>query len=594
MKRKKERKRGSALCRTVIVAGAWACLVSTWGCGRKTALPVPSAPCESPAILAQFRLHYPVLIGVSADGERVLVRDKSGTRGDGLIVRDVETGKILHAMQSDEPVVRVTWRPDGRAISYFRQEAGTNRRRLFMWELESDRHREIAIPESFAQKFVKWSPDGKYLAFTRDSDGLAIVEPDGGRVSYYSEPLAAFDWSADSGRIAVMPEEQSTSPSIVLLDAASGRAVKTIVLRETQKALDVAWQVPDKLLVHARGAETVNAAGKNQALVLSIDLRTQRQEALAVNPARLREPHWLPDGTGILWSERDVGKVRRKLIAAVETKGPVEPRPVPLDGVVSWRSFSPDGRNMIVLQESSLVNRLMRVALDGSEPPVEIAANRPAPIVGVEHRRVEVPTSDGRKAAFVVARVTDPLRRANAVFIRMDGETVGWGGERWAEAQLYLEHGVDFISVERRDADPEANDLTVALDYAHHALAVPCERIAVLGASTAATPVVTVALRHPEKLGIAAVIGLYKTQMLPRTHGTASLRVLGFHGGEDRSVPPEMGRELLEEAFGEEALRPPRGLWHVFPEEPHTLARDESFAAIYATILHELGLAECP
>ncbi len=417
------------------------------------------------------------------------------------------------------------------------------------------------------------------------------MNKEAGAVTTYGEKIRSFDWSTDSKRIAAIPAEQPSLPVVVLLDPTSGEAIETIPIAEDGKLQKLAWQRSPNLLVVTERDLGKAAPAETASIVCSIDPCTKRREVLATGPMWVRDARWLPDAGGCLFFGRSFARLRRLFVLS---KGAAGPRPIAMDGVVSWRSFLPDGKSMIVMEESSAVSRLMRVALDGTGPVVEIAANRPASISGIEHKRVEVVTSEGEKVALLVSHNTDAKRHANAVFIRAHGGLVQWGEERWAETQLYLEHGVDVIQVERRVSDAkQAGDLIAALDYARTTLGVPRERIVVLAASTPAAAVVRAAQLHPEKVGVIGIIGLYKEPSLPPSlsQAAASLRVLGFHGEQDRTIPPEVAQNFIEKAFGEDALRPPRGLWHVFAGEPHTLARDESHAAIHATILHLLGLA---
>ena len=508
---------------------------------------------------------------------------------EGLVVRDVKTGKVVNVMRSVDPIRRICWRPDGRAISYFRQEPGSNRRRLFVWELDRDEQRELRIPTSFAQATVRWSPDGKRIAFTSDRGILTIVNSIDGTVSTYGEKVRAFDWSSDSSRIAAIQDAQPFPRVVLLLNAADGGIAETVTTSVSGELKEVAWQRSANLLVVSSDDPKTEAHGESRYALNSIDRRTQCCEVLFSGLLGVRNPLWLPGEGGCLWDGLAADKQRRMFVSV---KGVSEPRPIPLDGLLSWRCFLPDGKGMIVLQESSAVNRLARVSLDGGGLTSVIAANQPASISAVEHKRIEVRTSTGDCIAIQVSTVTDVRRRANAAFIRLHGGQVEWGGERWAETQLYLEYGVDVIQVAFRGLDHGANDLIAALDYARSVLGVPSERIVALGASTPAASVVHAAQLHPEKIGIVGIIGLYKEPQLPRPLTTASLHVFGFHGERDRTVAPEIARNLLEMAFGEDALRPPRGLWHVFQGEDHALTRDESFAKIHATILRQLGLIE--
>jgi hypothetical protein len=133
-------------------------------------------------------------------------------------------------------------------------------------------------------------------------------------------------------------------------------------------------------------------------------------------------------------------------------------------------------------------------------------------------------------------------------------------------------------------------------DYVKTVLKVPRECIVVIGASTAVKVVLQAALLRPNTMGMPTVIGTMSPPDLPdnsRRRDGAALRILGFHGEKDRLVSPAHGRRVLEETFGRKALLPPRGMWHVFPNEDHTLYRDESLAVVHAPILRKPGLIEC-
>ncbi len=167
----------------------------------------------------------------------------------------------------------------------------------------------------------------------------------------------------------------------------------------------------------------------------------------------------------------------------------------------------------------------------------------------------------------------------------------------WAETQLYLAHGLHVIQIGNRKPDG-ALDLMAACDYAHSVLQVPRERIVVLAGSTATTVALEAALRRPDGMGILALTGVMSApaETAESIHPvTPRFRLLAFHGEKDRSISPEAARAILEQLVGASALRPPHGLWHVFPAENHSLNQfDSSVATIHATILRELGLIQEP
>jgi pimeloyl-ACP methyl ester carboxylesterase len=126
---------------------------------------------------------------------------------------------------------------------------------------------------------------------------------------------------------------------------------------------------------------------------------------------------------------------------------------------------------------------------------------------------------------------------------------------------------------------------------------VPRERIVLFGASDRAAAALEAAQRRPESIGMVVVQGVLGAPVLARDadreERLRAIRVLAFHGEHDRKCTPGRAREAIENAMGRAALRPPRGLWHVFPGEDHGLRSDAPHAAIHATILHELGLVDC-
>ncbi|MGH8016886.1 MAG: hypothetical protein ACREIA_01135 [Opitutaceae bacterium] len=323
--------------------------------------------------------------------------------------------------------------------------------------------------------------------------------------------------------------------------------------------------------------------------MMTIEPRTRREDILFSATTTMGNPLWVAGGAGCLWQQRDQDGKRKIMVLA---DGRAEPRRVELEGAQHFPTPLSDRKNIVVLNELPGVEQLIRIPLDGDGPAVVLAERRTMEIPGVAHENVLVRSADGAMVPIQVSKFVQETSRANAVIIRMHHGPV----TAKAQTRLYLAFGVQIIHVANRKPHG-VQDLLAACDYAHTTLKVPRGRVVVFGVSDAAAIAVEAALLHPERIGMLAVIGLLglpRNAVVYRHASTAALRVFGFHGETDRLGTPEHGRAVLEESFGPDALLPPRGMWHVFPGEDHALRLDRSHAAVHATILHELGLIECP
>jgi pimeloyl-ACP methyl ester carboxylesterase len=167
--------------------------------------------------------------------------------------------------------------------------------------------------------------------------------------------------------------------------------------------------------------------------------------------------------------------------------------------------------------------------------------------------------------------------------------------ERWAQTQTFLKYGVNVIHIANRKGHG-ASDVVSACRYAQKEIGVPVARTVVLGGSTGASIALEAAKLDPNAFGILAVFGVMDSESTPgQTERLlpSGFRLLAFHGEKDSMFSPASARTILEQTFGMRALSPPNGLWHVFENEDHSLHLETSQAAIVATILHVLRVADC-
>lgn len=533
----------------------------------------------------QFRIG-PLL--PSPDATRMLIETKFD-EGDGMVVKDLATGAVTHEMRADTVPLRVQWSPDGRVIAYFHSEAKTNLRRLFFWDLSSDRHREVAIPQSYSQRVVGWSPNSKRLAYVSDT-GLVIVDPESSRAitSALGASIRWFDWSGDSRRLAVLPEE-TPATSIAIVDAETGQMMENVTCRQVTDLQQLAWRSSRLLLVDRQDNEVALSHPVGSRLI-AIDPATGREEILASAPMGASEPVWLPGESGCMWHEPTKDHLQR-IVTTIGSTG--EPRAIGLNGWASHRAILTGGESIVAFQMTPMFNRMVKVGLIGDAPPVVLEENRGAHLAAASVETIRLRAADSSDFPIQVLRSSVPDKAGRAVFVRSIQPNTGGNSGNWARDQLLLNHGMDVIVLVDRPGKG-TDDLIAACEYARDVMQIPRERIVLYGASDRAAAALGAAQRRPQSMGMVVVLGLLRAPVLPRAADRAesirAIRVLAFHGEYDDKGTPEQARDAIERAIGPVALRPPRGLLHVIPGEDHGLKSDASHAMIYATIFHELGL----
>lgn len=153
---------------------------------------------------------------VSPDCKRLACADVVDTRYQ-IVVFDLATKQreviTTHATYSLDP----SWSPDGKRRSYFIEYAPkikvggqlmTNGDKLAIYDFETRTHTLLMNEPNLRDEYGRWSPDGRWIAFTREGRNpfrLWVVRPDGTEateVTTGSRDDKVPNWSADSKTIA--------------------------------------------------------------------------------------------------------------------------------------------------------------------------------------------------------------------------------------------------------------------------------------------------------------------------------------------------------------------------------------------------------
>lgn len=556
-------------------------------------------PCPNSTILAEMRSYYPVPVSASPDGKFILAQAKpEGASDSGLVIIDSQTQKTIRTLKWPDSMVHMLWRPDGQSISFFSQDMGTNSRHLIVWNLNDGTTREIPTPSTFNQPHVSWSPDGSRLAFSQETKAVVIVSASGSaQPIVYPGNFAIFAWSSDSLQLALVPGNESHE--VIVVDSSLPRLVQSFSTNTSGKIVDVAWQPRNNMLL------LVENKDGSRCLVDS-DVSKGTERVLFSSNLDIMSPAWLPPGQGYIFQRLQKGT--GDLLIGSEKEG-VEPRRLLLDGISDFRGILPDGRTLVVTHRSARPIELLKVPLDGIKAEVLATANLSA-LGMVSPGTIFVSSFDGMKIPLLVWRAPNRNQKSRAVVVRVHGNLHGSDDSVWQEdIQMYLKHGVDFVSVNYRgssgygaefrkagDDEQRARDVLAACDYAHVALDVPYARIVVLGHSSGATIALGAGLIQPSHMGvlvIASLPGAPRGWQTFRGADRGALQVLGLHGQNDRIVPPIVARQVIEKVFGSDVLAPVDKHWYVLKDEDHVLHLDSSWAALHSMILRQLGLITC-
>lgn len=153
----------------------------------------------------------------------------SGLLPADLIIKRVDSSslsRIIEAASSESRAVgEYQWSPDGKFIAYTRSKAGQHNEELYVAAADGSQpgHRVSApsITYGGVQKF-SWSPDGTKIAYTADQEidafvELYVVQLDAGSVEKLnqglgSEEVVDFAWAEDSARISFTAGEAGRRP----------------------------------------------------------------------------------------------------------------------------------------------------------------------------------------------------------------------------------------------------------------------------------------------------------------------------------------------------------------------------------------------
>ncbi len=269
----------------------------------------------------------------SPDGAKVAFLSNDGSDYNSLtrlMVMDLTTlkvKKVAHGRKYGKYTGnRFSWTPDGSKLVYNKTPGG--RWDIFTYDLDTKKERRLTVGLRGRDPAV--SPDGKQIAFVNNRDGtnsLGLVNIDGTNMRFLTHhndgtQYYAPQWSPDGKKllfsvfrkkdrdIAIINADAATlkaKANMKKFRASSGKKKKTKHAKpdSAKAASDSTEAVPDSIRI-AQRQKALEDSLKDFPDSLAF-ANNANFEALLRSGADERDPVWLPDGSGIVFSSNRTG-----------------------------------------------------------------------------------------------------------------------------------------------------------------------------------------------------------------------------------------------------------------------------------------------
>jgi dipeptidyl aminopeptidase/acylaminoacyl peptidase len=277
--------------------------------------------------------------------------------------------------------------PDGRIVAFVVstidvKEDKANVSHIWTVGIDGQNEKEVTSSQD-SESSPRFSPDGRYLAFTSSRAGKAkgnqvwLLDRGGGEAFQLTEVkgrLQGYEWSPDSHRLALVVADPDPDADASTNGGASDKehpkAPKPIVIDRYKFKQDVQGYL---------------LSGRHSYIYL-FDIDSKKLERLTAGKADESSPSWSPDGTRIAFmSNRNPDPDREpasQLFVADAKPGSTEKAITPLTsrGGRGRPEWSPDGKTIAFLEGDDKkygaygMEHLTTVASDGSAPPMRVKA----------------------------------------------------------------------------------------------------------------------------------------------------------------------------------------------------------------------------
>jgi C-terminal processing protease CtpA/Prc/Tol biopolymer transport system component len=243
--------------------GIWT-VEATTGRTREVSIALRGAPAAAAVEHRSFTDQIQEL-ALSPDGKKVAFT----VHGEVFSASAKDGGEAARVTTTAGEESQLTWTPDSRHLVYVSDRGGVDQ--LFMYDFSAGRETQLTSGRG-RDEMPRVSPDGKWLAFERDSKELRVLDLSSSSDSrnerlvatgvFDTPPFAEardYAWSPDSRFIAFLTASSKTFQNINIApvaDAGSATSGRPVTFLSNTRAGSVSWSPDGTYLTYATGQRT--------------------------------------------------------------------------------------------------------------------------------------------------------------------------------------------------------------------------------------------------------------------------------------------------------------------------------------------------
>src|SRR5262249_34257750 len=294
---------------------------------------------------------------------------------------------------------------DGQSVGYVAAavdvRADKTNTHIWLASYDGQSNRQLTFSQD-SESSPRWSPDGKYLAFSSSRPGPAkgnqvwLLDRSGGEAFQLTDTkgrLQSFEWSPDAKRLALVvgdpdPDADATSDAGSPSTAPSAPSPTASASQPPTPAASTS-RAPKPIVIdrykYKQDVQGYLLTGRHNFIYL-FDMASRKTERLTNGQSDESNPRWSPDGKRIAYLDNHNADPDRdasvQIFVAASAAGSPETRITPVDrhlGRLPLR-WSPDGTTILFLEGDEKkfaeyeMEHLTLVRADGTTAPQRLPA----------------------------------------------------------------------------------------------------------------------------------------------------------------------------------------------------------------------------
>jgi dipeptidyl aminopeptidase/acylaminoacyl peptidase len=343
-------------------------------------------------------------IDLSPEGDEVALSwNKTGNFE--IYSAPVEKETLYQLTSGTQRSVSPRWSPDGRQIAFLRDTGGDERWAIWIVDRAGEQERDITMEPTVSHRDISWSPDGQRLAYVSNVGGkgfgVSIIDVKSGvRVALTdgSHDDLQPRWSPDGRKIIFASRRETARANVGTYLVSSGGGTATML--DTRQGKDGESQHASFAPDGERISFTTNVRGRYEPAIAKLGPTGDQigeVEYLTQNIHDETEPTWRPDGRGLLFLHSEEAQVSiRRVFAVSHATHSVADRP----GVHASAHVGPNSDLVAFLWTGARDPWDVYVTGERMVAPKRLTRSLPAsidPAVLVEPMHVRYPGADGRE-----------------------------------------------------------------------------------------------------------------------------------------------------------------------------------------------------